>query len=268
MVAATAAMALGIGGAAACGCGALLHASEVSEKALVTLHAGRETIVPGLTIDRVGDHAAVVFPVPARPRIRALPKTLNLFHQLERATATHSVSGGGGRGAPTAGARPPSVVSKKVIGGYEVTVLRGGTRETVLAWLSSHHYLLPAAAGPILAGYIAKRWYFVAIRLSGRSAGQIKPLAIAFRSRRIVYPMKLSRAATEPVDLELFLNSDTPLAVHGWAALRTTFRGTVASARFSKAVQALLPASYLTRVEVTGGRPHTIRSDIWAVPRG
>jgi hypothetical protein len=256
----------GIGSASACACGALLRAREVSEKALVSLSGGTETIVPGLSITRAGDHAAVVFPVPARPRIRALPSGMHLFAQLDDATTPKGGGKSVGGGAPGAGA--PSVISHKVIGGYTVTVLRGGSGETVRAWLSRRGYVLPAGAGPILGNYISRGWYFVAIRLAHRAAGEIRPLAIRFAAKRLIYPMKLSHAATEPVDLDLFLDTGGPVAVSGASGLSKTFAGAVSGVRseLSKQVRALLPAPYLTRVQIFGAPPGRIRSDIVAVP--
>jgi hypothetical protein len=269
-VVAVVALLAGIRSASACGCGALFRATEVSEKALVSLHAGHETIVPGLTIHRSGDHAAVVFPVPARPRIHALPAHLNLFSRLEEATTPPETGGGGSSsGSPVAGAPAPTVVSTKIVGGYVVSILRGGTRQTVLGWLFSHGYTLPAGAGPILGTYVSKDWYFVAIRYSKHVSGEIKPLAISFPASKIVYPMKLSRVATAPVDLELFLSSDTPLAVSGATGLHKTFSAALSSvsSSLSHRVRALLPGTWLTRVDIDGGSPHKITSDISAVPK-
>jgi hypothetical protein len=266
VLAAAAIAAVGIGSASACACGALLRAREVSEKALVTLNGGSETIVPGLQINHVGSHAAVVFPVPVRPRISALPEGMRLFSQLDEAT-TPKGSGKGVGGAPGAGA--PSVLSQKVIGGYRVTVLRGGSGETVRSWLSRHGYELPAGASPILGRYISRGWYFVGIRLASRAAGEIRPLAIRFAAKRLVYPMKLSHVATEPVDLDLFLDTAGPVRVSGATGLEKTFGGAVTSvsAQLSKKLQALLPAPYLTRVQIFGASPSRIRSDIVAVPK-
>lgn len=258
---------VGVSSAPACGCGVLIGASEVSEQALVSYHKGAETIVPGLTIDRVGAHAAVVFPVPASPRVRALPANLDLFGELDAATAPRvsepqGQSGTAGAAAPVT----PYVVSRKLIGGYEVTVLRGGSGQTLLAWLRSHQYGLPAAAKPILSAYIAERWYFVAIRLANRDTGEIKPLAIAFRSAHIVYPMRLSRAASDPVSLELFVDADGPVQASGISGLTPTFGGAVSSLYPgpSAAVRSLLPAPYLTLIESNYVAPASISSDIVA----
>jgi Uncharacterized protein conserved in bacteria (DUF2330) len=254
---------VGASSAPACGCGVLLGASEVSEQALVSSYEGVETIVPGLTIDRVGARAAVVFPVPASPRVRALPANVDVFGELDTAT-TQPVSEPDEAPGFSGALAPPRVVSARLIGGYRVTVLRGGSGQTLLAWLRSHKYGLPAAAKPILSVYIAQRWYFVAIRLASRDTGEVKPLAIAFRFPRIVYPMRLSRAASDRVSLELFVDADGPAQGSGISGLRTTFGGAVSALAPapSAAVRSLLPAPYLTRIDADSVPPASISSDI------
>jgi len=139
-------------------------------------------------------------------------------------------------------------VSARLIGGYEVTVLRAEADRRCRRGCVSHKYGLPAAANPILSAYIAQSWYFVAIRLAKRETGEIRPLAIAFRSPRIVYPMRLSRAASDPVSLELFVDADGPAQGSGIDGLRTTF---------SRAVSSLAPElSAAVRSLASGALPH------------
>jgi hypothetical protein len=156
------------------------------------------------------------------------------------------------------------VVSQQQLGGYQVTVLKGGTGETLRAWLSSHSYTLPSGSQPILARYIARRWYFVAIRLADRRAGEIKPLAITFRSRLLVYPMLLSRLATSPFNVELFINAARPVSAGGVDGFTTTFKGRVSrlSPAPSPTVKALLPEPYLTRLDSTSLAPTAISKDV------
>jgi hypothetical protein len=251
--------------APACGCGMLFRAAETSEKALVTYSSGTETIVPGLTIERVGAHAAVLFPVPGLPHVRALPANLDIFGELESAIAlvrlqTSSEPGQGRTGAPA----PPRVIAREVVGGYNVTVLQGGTGHTVLAWLRAHHYALPRGASSILGSYATYHWYFVAMRLAARSAGEIKPLAISFPSASVVYPMRLSHLAKEPVSLELFVDTDGPIMASGIFGLTETFSGSVSTlaSSLTPGVKALLPAPHFTQVEAQGVLPFLIRSDI------
>jgi hypothetical protein len=265
LVAGLAAVALacvGVAGAPACACGALLRATAVSEKALVSHHRGRETIVPGLAIERVGPSAAVLFPVPGKPSVTALPARTDVFGELEAATAQHTT------GAPStgAGAPAPTVVSHRFLGGYEVSVLKGGSGETLFGWLRSHAYSLPAGAQPILGRYSRRRWYFVALKLADRRGGEVKPLAISFSSRRIVYPMRLSALAAKPIGLELFLNADGPVRTSGVSGLHKTFAGATASLSPvpSAPVRSLLTARYLTRFDSPALAPASIKSDLLA----
>ena len=251
--------------APACGCGVILRASEVSEKALVSFRHRVETIVPGLAITNVGSQAAVVFPVPGRPRIKALPAGTDVFGELEAATTPHSTTGGGAsRGAGAAAPPKPTVVSQQQLGGYQVTVLKGGTGQTLLKWLTDHRYTLPPEAKPILTRYIGRKWYFVAIRLADRRPGEIRPLAISFRSRLLAYPMLLSRLATRPLSVELFINTPRPVTAHGVDGFKTTFKGRVStlSPAPSAAVKALLPEPYLTRLDSTSVQPAAISKDV------
>lgn len=242
---------------------------EVYEKALVTYHDGIETIVPGLAIANAGPHAAVVFPVPRSPRLRALPADLDVFGELEAATApkpTESQSCPPGVSCATAAPAPPRVIEQKVIGGYQVTILHGGTGATLFAWLAFHGYALPTGATPILRTYAAQGWYFVALRLAHRAAGEIKPLGIAFRSSQIVYPTRLSAVATSPLGLELFVNADKPVRGNGLEGLATVFAGTVASLSPapSTGLLALLPGRYLTELQASNVAPASINSDVFA----
>lgn len=250
--------------APACGCGVMLRASEVSEKAFVSFRHRVETIVPGLAITNVGPQAAVVFPVPGRPRIKPLPAGTDVFGELEAATTPHPESGGAPGAVGAAAPRKPTVVSEQQLGGYEVTVLKGGTGQTLLKWLTDHRYSLPTAAQPILTRYIDRKWYFVAIRLADRRAGEIKPLAISFRSRLLAYPMLLSRLATRPISVELFINAPGPVTASGVDGLATTFTGRVSalSPAPSAAVKALLPEPYLTRLDSNLLQPAAISKDV------
>jgi hypothetical protein len=243
----------------------LLHATIARERALIAYHHQVETIVPGLAITRVGPEAAVVFPVPGRPRVRTLPAGTDVFGELEAATAPQPEGAGQSPGAVGAAAPPtPTVVSQQQLGGYQVTVLKGGSGQTLFAWLSSHQYHLPAGSQPILTHYISGRWYFVAIRLADRRAGEIEPLAIAFHSRLIAYPMLLSRVATDPINVELFVNASGPVSARGIDGFTTVFQGRVSSLKPppSSAVTALLPAAYLTRLESHSLAPATISRDV------
>jgi Uncharacterized protein conserved in bacteria (DUF2330) len=64
-----------------------------------------------------------------------------------------------------------------------------------------------------LAAYIADRWEIVAIQLApaeeGESlTGDLQPLRLSFTSDTVVYPMRLSRSATTPQTVDLYVLAD------------------------------------------------------------
>lgn len=251
--------------APACACGIAFRARSSGERALVTYRSGIETIIPSLTLSRVGSDASVLFPVPGVPHVRALGGVDDLFTELELATAPSVGSAGATPGA--ASPAPPRVISSRVVGGYRVSVLAATSSSGLAQWLRGHHYAPPPGSRPILSSYIARGWRFVAIRLARTAVGSTKPLAISFRSARIVYPERLSALSPEGVNLELFVDASGPVRSLGMPGLETVASSRVAELNPAPdaAVRALLPAPELTRLQATQLPPRDIRSDVTAV---
>lgn len=250
------------GTAPACACGLVLRARALTERALVTYHAGTETIVPGLSVTRVGPDAAVLLPVPGVPRVRVLHGVDHLFSELESATARRQPALARGE-APRARASSPGVGAHRIIGDYAISVLRANGVAGLQAWLGRYGYALPSAARPILQSYARQHWRFVAIRLAGQRSDQLRPLAISFRTKRIVYPMRLAAVGSAPVSLELFVDA-SGVAYPSGVPLGLAFAGSVRhlAPRLSPAVRALLPGRFLTRLEASGISPRLIHGDV------
>jgi hypothetical protein len=254
------------GGASACGCGVVFRAEALTEQALITYARGRETIIPGLALTRVGAHAAVVLPMPVHTRIGLVSTKGDLFAQLAAATTRAprlKAPPGVGGPSPVGSAPRPKVLAHRVIGGYEVLVLRGNGANALGPWLRAHGYAVPAAAARLLADYVHEGWRFVAIRFNARRSGEIKPLALSFPTARIVYPMRLDAAATEPVSVRLFVNAAAVSTSSGVPGLASVFAGRLSelTAPLPADVRALLPAPYLTRFEADALSPASVKAD-------
>ena len=100
---------------------------------------------------------------------------------------------GGGRGF---GEGALDVGETQRVGEYDVTPIRGtgdAAGEALAEWLSTNHF--PAANADAVREYVAASYTFLAVkaRMPARaSRAKLRPLAIAFRSDRIVIPVKLS----------------------------------------------------------------------------
>ena len=89
------------------------------EEGLVAWDGRRETATVKLDLERAGRRPAVLFPVPADPRVSQVKAGVGLFKYLERATRPPEPEDGGGTAAAPEGVR---VVSRRVIGAYDVAV--------------------------------------------------------------------------------------------------------------------------------------------------
>ncbi|MDT5208860.1 MAG: hypothetical protein QOF67_1275, partial [Mycobacterium sp.] len=85
---------------------------------------------------------------------------------------------------------------------------------TALAmWLADQAVPNPDGLDATVAPYIADHWEIVAIQLAPAQAGEsltgdLQPLRLSFTSDKLVYPMRLSRSATTPQTVNLYVLAD------------------------------------------------------------
>lgn len=205
-----------IGIAQACGCGAFSpsrggQASVPQETGLVRVSADTapgatftEDIYLSLTLNSDVRTGALLFPVPDKHAVvSAGPR--DTFATLARITAPPlaptRAPGGTGNGA---GAPAPTVVvqNRQAIGPLDVVTLSSNDAGALTTWLTDNGFNAKPALAAAAGTYVAKGWAFVAVRLRPAAAstasldGQLDPLHLRFRTREIVYPMRLSHLAT------------------------------------------------------------------------
>ncbi len=122
-----------------------------------------------------------------------------------------------GAAAPdTAGAprgAPVDVLSNQRIGPFDVTRLAADDPTALATWLSDKGFPHPDGLDRNLAPYVADGWEVVAIQLvpaeQGESlTGDLQPLRLSFATDSLVYPMRLSRSATMPQFVDLYVLAD------------------------------------------------------------
>lgn len=208
----------------ACGCGAYIPdragATVVGERALIAWDGNTEDILMSFGVRGSSERAAWVMPVPSAARVTLGDNAV--FDAITALTApriehrdswwpTFSWLTEGSSGAlDGAGARPPggvSVLATQRIGPFDVTRLAGDDSALLAAWLGDHGFPRPAPLDEDLAPYVRQGWEIVAIGLApddtGSLTGALQPLRLSFASDTVVYPMRLSRAATVPQSVEL-----------------------------------------------------------------
>ncbi|WP_369367250.1 DUF2330 domain-containing protein [Streptomyces sp. CG4] len=241
----------------ACGCGAMVPdpAARISvsdEQSVLRWDGRQEQIVMRLTVHGDARHAAWIMPVPHRATVTLGDPAL--FDQLAEAVQPvrrtryhfwpkngdwpfddHNMSAKAP--APGAGAAV-GVVGRQRLGPFDVARLTATDPAALGDWLHTHGFVLPARLKTALQPYVDRHWEYVAVRLapeadgSGSTGGAalhgaLDPLHLTFAADGPVYPMRLSRLASTPQSLALYV-----LAAHRMAT-RTTIGGLQPSVHFA-----------------------------------
>ncbi|MFH8340769.1 DUF2330 domain-containing protein [Streptomyces sp. AM6-12] len=236
----------------ACGCGAMVvgpaQQLAVSDEQSVLRWDGRqEQIVMRLTVTGDARDAAWIMPVPHRATVRLADPAV--FGQLARAIAPvhrtrhHFWPRDGewpfdehtdGAAAAPAPAQPAvGVVGRQRLGPFDVARLTATDPAALATWLRANGFPLPARLKTALAPYVAEHWEYVAVRLAPDTAGTalrgaLDPLHLTFAADRAVYPMRLSRLATTPQSLGLYVlaaHRMEPATAIGGPPPRTVYAG-------------------------------------------
>lgn len=204
-------------GAQACACGVMIapegdHVGVDAERAIVKLDSGVETIAMQMNMLGGAKDTALVVPTPSPARVSAADK--KMFKVLDdfiepdvRVVNDWWPDRRGDSGVAAKAAGAPDVVRQVQVGPLEATTLKGGTAKGLKKWLRAHDYVVPAAVRAGLNRYVKRGWSFVAVRLNSSAdlAGGTPPLLIKFKSQTLVYPMRLSQAATTPQNVQVYL---------------------------------------------------------------
>ena len=217
VLAAAALVVVPLSSASACACGGAAPSpgSEVAvgeERAIVSWNEGVEQIDLLLDMQSTDSETGLVFPTPS-------PATVTLgdredFEAIGRVTTPTrveeydwwSVPGGDG----VAGGAPPNVLATVQLGPIEAVTLAASDASGLQTWLDENGFALAPTVTDLLEGYVDRGWYFVALRLTGDAPldGGLDPLRFSFESDTLVYPLELSRAATSPQTVRLFVFDD------------------------------------------------------------
>jgi hypothetical protein len=213
----------------ACGCGAYVPdspgASVADERALITWDGRNEDILMSFNISGRSDRAAWVMPVPSAaqvslgdakvfdelaamtaPRLEFRDSWWPTFSWLMPQSASQDTAGAP-RGAPVA------VLSSQRIGPFDVTRLATDDPTALAKWLSDNGFPHPPDLDRNLAPYVTDGWEIVAIKLVPAAQGQsltgdLQPLRLSFDTDIVVYPMRLSRSASTPQSVDLYVLAD------------------------------------------------------------
>lgn len=218
----------------ACGCGAMVPDGERSvsvnrERSVVRWDGREEQIVMSLTVSGDARTAAWIMPVPNRATVKLGDAAV--FDRLDEETAptyekreyywprSHDwpfdmfeSDGMAGDAAPGGPRSSVDVVGRERLGPFDVARLTATDSGALGDWLDENGFTLPDRLDAALEPYVERKWEYVAIRLAPEDtasglplSGTLDPLHLTFASAEPVYPMRLSRLATTPQALDLYV---------------------------------------------------------------
>jgi Uncharacterized protein conserved in bacteria (DUF2330) len=149
------------------------------------------TVKVGLSADILFDTldtltaSQVVQPSPNCP---AAPDCNHGDAPVEGASADAGLGGGGGG---------VTVTSQAQVGPYETVQLQSTDPTALTDWLSAHGYSVPASASPVIAGYVADHFDFLAMKLiPGKGVKAMRPVRVTSQGASPVLPLRMVAIGT------------------------------------------------------------------------
>lgn len=92
-----------------------------------------------------------------------------------------------------------TVVAFDQVGPYDAAILRADDGEALNRWLGDNGYDLTPAAAEALVPYVARGYFFVALKLqANRGVGDLRPIVLRFQRHRPCIPIRLTTIAVQP----------------------------------------------------------------------
>ena len=211
-------------------------ASTAQKAVIIDMLQGQEILLLQTTYQGPAEEFAWVIPVPGLPGkndvFPASPEFLDVvFGQTTPRIRTTmddpvpcvSFAGGSGfagsllRTAGFGGHKAEVVVHQRMkVGMYDAAVLSATGAGVLTHWLLDNGFQVPQDATEILATYVEKSWYFVALRIipdeipASALVEDVDPIGIRFETDRLVFPLTISRASSrEETEILLVIMADT-----------------------------------------------------------
>jgi hypothetical protein len=201
---------------------------ELSQEAIIIFEGGDENrealehLILKIGVKGQTDHFAWVVPFPKEPKVEKEDARLfeELFdyvawrnHDRKRATGTDTKTTTKTE-TKSEGAMPVEVLSRKIVGKYDVAIVRENEAGALNKWLKDEGYeTLPDDAEDVLGFYREKKYVFACIKvadtgLSTKKEADLHPLRFTFHTGGrdgIYFPMKMTGLQKDPFNVNLYV---------------------------------------------------------------
>ncbi len=199
---------------------------EKSQEAIIIFHSSTkpgnamEDLILKIRVEGAADNFAWVIPFPNKPEIK--PADPNLFPELfnyvearrRRSNSGSKSDGGAKSGAEHAtDSKPVEVLSREIIGDYDVSVVREREAGGLNPWLEKEGYQSLEGADEVLKFYRDKDYVFACVKFSSEAlvtkrSVESNPLRFTFATGGrdgVYFPMRMTGLQNEPFDVNLYV---------------------------------------------------------------
>ncbi len=199
---------------------------ELAQEAIIIFQASdqpgkaSEDLILKINVAGDAENFAWVVPFPSKPKIAKEDATLfpEIFKYVEsqlyrfRKSKYKSESSGSTRAVANE-AESVEVISRQVVGDYDIAVVRENEAGGLNPWLQANGYQTLSDAAETLAFYREKKYVFACIRvrsevLASQQSVDSHPLRFRFTTAGrdgIYFPMKLTGLQSKPFDVNLYV---------------------------------------------------------------
>jgi hypothetical protein len=197
---------------------------EWSQEAIIIFQASKrpgeavEDLILKITVEGEVDEFAWVVPFPTAPAVEEEDAALfvelrNYVQARTRRPVKKRSKGAGGFGSAGAQEAAVAVISREVVGSFDVAVVREEEAGALNAWLAEEGYREIENGDDVIDSYREKGYVFACIKVSDAALAEedsvdIHPLRFTFRTGgrdAIYFPMRMTGLQSKPFAVNLYV---------------------------------------------------------------
>lgn len=198
---------------------------ERAQEAIIIFHGSKklddavEDLILKISVTGDVDNFAWIIPFPKQPMVEEEDDRLfkEVFDYVEARRSYRSKGAKSDAGGETKNAEAPAaqveVLSREVVGSFDVAVVRENESGTLNKWLDDEGYQTLDNADDVLDFYREKNYVYACIKvdeaqLNSQQAVDIHPLRFTFQTGGrdgIYFPMKMTGLQNDPFDVNLYV---------------------------------------------------------------
>ncbi len=217
----------------------------VAQRTIVVFGEDEVSLIPQVHFEGDARDFGILVPVPAEPSLSTVGS--NIFTEASFMTQPIVRQSNGGCGCDDNNqiVGPPffrgfsegdlvqdaasgvTVIREEIVGMFQAAILQATSADDLTQWLNDNNYKFDPADAQILADYITKNWFFVAMKLDPTQvppfinqwwAATTSPAKITFAhsNSSLAYPLKISAISTnERVEVLVYSIGKDPMRFPG-----------------------------------------------------